>query len=235
MPAAIITGATKGIGKAIADTLISNGFDLAVCSRTQAELTDLKAHYAADYPHQKVFIQQVDVADKDAVVKFGKEALHFFNGQLNILVNNAGVFIPGDVLTEAEGRLEHTMQVNIYSAYHLTRTVIDALKQTPQSHIFNICSIAGLQAYPGGGSYSISKYAMQGFNDNIRLELKEYNVKVTAIIPGAVWSNSWEGSGVSPERIMEAGDIASSLWSAYNLSSRAVVENIVLRPQLGDL
>jgi short-subunit dehydrogenase len=235
MPNAIITGATKGIGKAIADKLIANGFDIAICARTIEDLQLIKEAYQQRYPERKVYIQAVDVANKDDVKNFGENALSFFNNELQILVNNAGIYMPGNCLDEEDGQLEATIQVNLYSAYYLTRIVVEAMKASAPSHIFNINSIAGLQAYPGGGSYSISKYALLGFSDNIRLELRDSGVKVTAICPGAVWSNSWEGSGVSPERIMEATDIAETLWSAYQLSDRAVVERIVLRPQLGDL
>ncbi len=235
MPGAIITGSTKGIGKAIADMLIANGFDIAICARTLADLEQQQADYNRRYPGQKVYIQAVDVADRSAVIDFGRQAVAFLGGALHILINNAGLYFPGNVLDEEAQQLEYTMQVNLYSAYHLTRTVTEALVQTPGSHIFNMCSIASLQAYPGGGSYSISKYALLGFNDNIRMELRDKGVKVTAICPGAVWSNSWEGSGIPAERIMEADDIAASIWNAYNLSPRAVVERIVLRPQLGDL
>ena len=104
-----------------------------------------------------------------------------------------------------------------------------------KGHIFNICSIASLQAYPNGGSYSISKYALLGFSANLRLELKDKGIKVTAVCPGATYTNSWKGSGVSEERIMEADDIAKMIYAATQLSPQAVVEDIVLRPQLGDL
>ena len=81
-------------------------------------------------------------------------------------------------------------------------------------HIFTICSIASLQAYPNGGAYSISKFALLGFTKNLRQELKPHSIKVTAIIPGAIYTDSWIGSGVSPERIMEAEDIASIIYNA---------------------
>jgi short-subunit dehydrogenase len=102
-------------------------------------------------------------------------------------------------------------------------------------HIFNICSIASLQAYANGGSYSISKFALAGFSKNLREEMKPYGVKVTAVYPGAAFTDSWSGSGVDPLRIMEAGDIAEIVYAASQLSPRATVEDIVLRPQLGDL
>jgi len=102
-------------------------------------------------------------------------------------------------------------------------------------HIFNICSIASLQAYSFGGSYSISKYALEGFSKNLREELKDKGIKVTGVYPGATYTNSWAGSGVEPSRIMESNDIAKMIIAAAHLSPQAVVEDIVMRPQLGDL
>jgi short-subunit dehydrogenase len=107
--------------------------------------------------------------------------------------------------------------------------------QKGKGHIFNICSIASLDAYENGGSYSISKFALLGFSKNLRLELKDKGIKVTAVCPGAVYTNSWKGSGVDPKRIMEAEDIADMIYAASQLSPQAVVEDIVMRPQLGDL
>ncbi len=109
------------------------------------------------------------------------------------------------------------------------------MKANGKGHIFNMCSIASLKAYPNGGSYSISKYALLGFSDNLREELMEDGIKVTAICPGATYTPSWEGSGVEPDRIMESADIAAMLWSAYNLSPQANVEMIILRPVKGDI
>lgn len=102
-------------------------------------------------------------------------------------------------------------------------------------HIFNMCSIASLQAYNNGGAYSISKYALAGFSRNLREEMKPHGIKVTAIYPGAAYTDSWAGSGVDPKRIMEAKDIATMVYAAAQLSPQACVEDIILRPQLGDL
>jgi short-subunit dehydrogenase len=107
--------------------------------------------------------------------------------------------------------------------------------QAGAGHIFNICSIASLHAYPQGGSYSISKYALEGFSKNLREELKDKGIKVTGVYPGATYTNSWAGSGVAPSRIMEAEDIAKMIFAATQLSPQAVVEDIVMRPLLGDL
>jgi NADP-dependent 3-hydroxy acid dehydrogenase YdfG len=96
-------------------------------------------------------------------------------------------------------------------------------------------SIAALKAYPNGGAYSISKFALAGFSKNLREELKPHGIKVTTIYSGAVYTDSWKGSGVSEERIMEAADIAKVVYSAAHLTPQATIEEIVIRPQLGDL
>ena len=107
--------------------------------------------------------------------------------------------------------------------------------EVKQGHVFNICSIAALKAYDNGGAYSISKYALHGFSKNLREEMKPYNIKVTAVFPGAVLTDSWGDFDNSTHRIMEAVDIATMIYAASQLSVQACVEDIVIRPQLGDL
>jgi short-subunit dehydrogenase len=146
-----------------------------------------------------------------------------------------GSFIPGSIYNEAAGALEEMIQTNLYSAYHLTRVLLPAMMKRKSGHIFNMCSIASLQAYNNGGAYSISKFALHGFSSNLREELKPYNIKVTGVFPGAAYTDSWSQSGIDPKRIMEAADIAAMIYAASRLSPQACVEEIVLRPQLGDL
>jgi NADP-dependent 3-hydroxy acid dehydrogenase YdfG len=98
-----------------------------------------------------------------------------------------------------------------------------------------MCSIASVAAYPNGGAYSISKFALLGFSKNLREEMKKKGVKVTAILPGAAWSDSWRGADFPENRLMQASDIAKTVWACYDLSDAAVVEEILMRPQLGDL
>lgn len=127
------------------------------------------------------------------------------------------------------------LHVNLLSAYHLTRSLIQTMIKNRSGHIFNICSIAALQAYPNGGSYSISKWALAGFSKNLREEMKPFNIKVTSVHPGATYTSSWEGSGVEEKRIMEVNDVAKMIVAASKLSPQACLEEMVLRPQLGDL
>ena len=229
----IITGASKGIGKAIAEQFAAAGYTLLLCARNETDLNQLADELATKYLQTTVLVKAVDMSKKEQVVQFANWCLSF--GVPDILVNNAGQFVPGSVHSEADGLLEQMIETNLYSAYHLTRAVLPKMMERKSGHVFNICSIASLQAYANGGSYSISKFAMLGFNKNLREELKPYGVKVTAVLPGAAFTNSWSGSGVDPNRIMEAADVAKMVYAASQLSAQACVEEIVLRPQLGDL
>lgn len=233
MKSAIITGATQGIGAAIAKKLATQNFRLAICARSTQDLASIQIELR-NLGSPEVYTQVCDLTHKSEAAAFGQYALEQL-GRVDMLVNNAGVFIPGDICDEPDGQLEQMMQLNVYSAYTITRVVVPQMKIQESGHVFNICSVASLKAYPQGGSYSISKYALLGFSDNLREELKTSNIKVTALCPGATFSRSWQGSGVPEERIMQADDVAEVLWSAYSLSQQANVEMIVMRPQFGDL
>ncbi len=231
----VITGASKGLGKAFALQFAKHGHTLLLCARNEATLLTTAAEIKLLYANCTIHTKAVDLSNKKAVIAFGNWCLSI--GVPDILINNAGRFIPGSVHNEADGILEQMIQTNLYSAYHLTRTILPAMQQSTSSnkHIFNICSIASVQAYSNGGSYSISKFALLGFSKNLREELKPHNIKVTAVLPGAAYTDSWIGSGIDENRIMEANDVAAMVFAASQLSTKACVEEILLRPQLGDL
>lgn len=231
---AVITGATKGIGRAIAELLASKGINLCICSRNEADLKEMKHTLNKSYPDLRVYVEAVDVSNKSAVLSFAQSVLSNVE-QVDILVNNAGVFIPGALAEEEDGALENMINTNLYSAYHLTRALLPGMSKQGHGHIFNMCSIASKIAYPNGGSYSISKFALLGFTKVLREELKDQGIKVTAILPGATWSHSWEGVDLPESRLMQAQDIAIAVWGALQMSPSAVLEEIVIRPQLGDL
>lgn len=234
MGRAVITGATKGIGRAIAFKLVEEGYDVALCARSKQDLEDTRQALGQLRPGVAVITQCVDMGIARDVLDFGASVQEEWP-HIDVLVNNAGIFIPGKVSEEPEGTLENMMAVNVYSAYHLTRSLLPALSRSTRAHIFNMCSIASTTAYPNGGSYSISKFALLGFSKVLREELKPKNIKVTSLLPGATWSDSWRGVDLPEDRLMQARDIAEAVWSALQMSPSAVVEEIVLRPQLGDL
>ncbi len=228
----IITGATKGIGKAIASIYAAEGHTLLISARNQIELQET-AHSLSAVHGNIVHTFPADLSKKTEAIAFGKWCLQF--GKPDILVNNAGRFIPGSIYNEADGIIEEMIETNLYSAYHLTRVIVPAMISQKSGHIFNICSIASVKPYSNGGSYGISKFAMLGFSKNLREELMPLQVKVTAVLSGAVYTNSWIGTGIDPKRIMEDNDIALMVLAASKLSPQACVEEILLRPQLGDL
>ena len=230
----VITGASRGLGKAIAHVFAQNGHNLILTSRNEVALYNAMQEFMTHYPDISIKARAFDLSAKEAAQAFGKWVLDL-QVSIDVLVNNAGLFDPGSVYNEPDGTLEHMMAVNLFSAYHVTRAVINQMITQKSGHIFNMCSIASLKAYPNGGAYSISKYALAGFSTNLREEMKPHNIKVTAVYPGAAYTDSWVGSGVDPKRIMEAEDIAKMVYTAAQLSPQACVEEIILRPQLGDL
>ncbi len=230
----IITGASRGLGRAIAEQFAGHGYDLVLSSRDAAALSKAVRELADRYPAINIRSKAVDLGDKGQAQELGRWVLES-GVPADVLVNNAGQFIYGSLYEEADGVLEKLIAVNLYGAYHLTRVLLPAMMARRAGHIFNICSIASLKAYHHGGAYGISKYALAGFSANLREEMKGHGVKVTAVYPGAAYTDSWAGSGVDPHRIMEAADIARMVVAAAELSPQATVEEIVLRPQLGDL
>ncbi|HXB05479.1 MAG TPA: SDR family oxidoreductase [Puia sp.] len=230
----IITGASRGLGKAMAERFAAGGYDLYLCSRDEGKLSATKAELSGLYPGITVHSLAVDMGEKAQVLGFADWIME--NGAaVDVLINNAGQFIPGSVHDEPAGALETLMAVNLYSAYHLTRRLLPAMMARRSGHIFNICSVASIKAYPNGGAYGITKHALAGFSANLREEMKPHGVKVTAVYPGAVFTDSWAASGIEPQRFMRASDVAEMVFSASRLSPQATVEEILLRPQLGDI
>ena len=230
----IISGATKGIGRSIAEKMAKEGHNVSVCSRDQADLDSMEAYWQTQFPKSKIYTFKADVSSKEETIAFGKFCVDQYD-KVDVLVNNAGTFIPGLLMEEEEGALEKMMETNLYSAYHLSRTIIPHMPSDRPSYIINMASVASLLAYPNGGSYSISKFALRGFSMVLREELKEQNIKVTTVMPGATWSNSWKGVDLPESRLMQADDIAEAVWSIFQMSPAAVVEELIIRPQLGDL
>ncbi|MEM9896545.1 MAG: SDR family oxidoreductase [Bacteroidota bacterium] len=231
---AVVTGGTKGIGRATVERFAEEEWSVATCARNEEDLAHLKQDILEKYPSSNLHVFQADLSKRTEVDDFAA-FIRLLAKPVEILVNNSGVFIPGLVHEEAEGALENMINTNLYSAYHLSRALIPDMKREKHGHIFNMCSIASLHAYPNGGSYSISKFAMHGMSKALREELKDFGIRVTSVLPGAVKTASWDGVDVPEERLMKSSDIAETIYATYKLSDRTVVEDIVLRPQLGDL
>jgi short-subunit dehydrogenase len=229
----VVTGGTKGIGRAVAEKFASQGFDIVVSARNSADLQTMKETIERKF-QVAVHIFSADMSMKAQVDTFSAFVLSL--GQpIEVLVNNAGYFIPGEIAEEADGTLESMIEGNLYSAYYMTRGLVHSMKTEKRGHIFNMCSIASIKAYPNGGSYAISKFALLGFSKCLREELIPFNIRVTAVMPGATRTASWEGTSLPDERFMKSEDVAEAIYSAFGLSARSVVEEIIIRPQAGDI
>ena len=231
---AVISGGTRGIGRAVLKAFARLDFGLVTCSRSERSLDELRMAFDSEYPGIELHGIVADLAirkDVDAFSGYVQTLGH----PVEVLVNNAGRFLPGSVHAEEEGNLEQMISTNLYSAYHLTRALIPGMLRARSGHIFNMCSTASIIPYLNGGSYCISKFALYGMTKMLREELKESGIRVTAILPGATLTDSWAGTDLPPDRFMKPEDVAAVVTNAYVLSQSAVVEEILMRPQLGDI
>lgn len=223
-----ISGGSRGIGLALARRFHQGGYRVIIAARGESHL----AQAQAELPD--LHTERCDLSDKSAV-KALAQRLNQHYGPLDVLINNAGIFRAGSIHEESDDTYELMMRTNVDSAYYLTKGVLPLMIEQSRGTIVNMGSIAGLGAYPQGGSYSISKYALLGFSRNLRAELRSKGLRVITVMPGATWTDSWAGIDEPPERFMPPEDVAEVVWQACQASGRTVVEEIVLRPQLGDL
>lgn len=225
----LVTGASKGIGLAIARRFMAGGFHAIICASRAESLAE--AQELA--PGLETIL--CDVTDPTAIERLSEQIART-HGAVDVLVNNAGVYRPGSLKDEPEGALDEMLETNLKSAYRVTRRLLPGMTERRRGHIFNICSTASITPYVNGGSYCVSKYALLGFSKVLREEMKAFGVRVTSVLPGATLTASWDGVLTEPpERLMPPEDVAEAVWCAHALSERSVVEEILLRPMLGDL
>ena len=226
---AIISGASKGIGRAMAFAFAKEGFDLALGARTFSDLEVLKHQLASSYPKIKIFIKQVDFSVKQEVSLFAREVKTQWEG-VSVIINNVGTYTTGTVSNEKEGILETIINTNLYSAYYLTRPFLEGMKKAQSGHIFNICSVVKTDPRAEAASYSISKIALLGFNKVLFEEMRQYNVKVMAVLPGSVNTSSWDGMDAPKEEFIQPEDVVAAVLCAYKMSKYSVVEEIIIKP-----
>lgn len=234
MKTIVLSGATRGIGRSIALRFAKEGFRVAAYSRNEQHLEELRNDLKEVSGSDEMLISPADAANPKQISAFA-ETIKSKWDQVDVLVNNAGIFVPDNVLNAEEGKLEAMTQINLFASNQLTRELVDMIPKNGQSYIFNLCSIASLMAYPAGNLYAITKHAMLGFSRALRQELIG-EVRVSNVMPGATYTDSWKGNTDLPEeRFMNPDDVADMIWQAYSASSRTVMEDIVLRPLEGDI
>lgn len=225
---AVITGGSRGIGLALVKRFIVNGYTVFTCSRERPTdeiiYNENLKWFKADFSEPKEVLAFADFV-LDSIGKL----------PVNVLINNVGVFKPGSIQTEENGILENLFQINVAATYHFTRSIIPVIERGTSGIIINICSTASIEAYVNGGSYCITKFALLGFSKVLRAELMSKNIAVTAVMPGATLTDSWQGTDFSDNRFISADDLAILLYSISQLPPTAVVEEVIIRPMLGDI
>ncbi len=229
MPTALVTGATEGIGRAIAFGLGRAGYAVGVCARTPSKLRALDDPAPPGSPptaSRRSFRLESDVATMVADIT---GAL----GPVDVLVNNAGVALlkPFEQLTLDEW--DTTMATNLRSLFLVTRAVIPGMRQRKHGAIVNIASLAGRNGFAGGTAYTASKHAVLGFARSLMLEVRKDNVRVITICPGSVDTPLISSQGMlKPDvtKILKPEDVADTVLAALALPERALVSELDLRP-----
>jgi NADP-dependent 3-hydroxy acid dehydrogenase YdfG len=233
-PVVLITGASQGIGAAIAQVFAEGvpGVRLALVARNEKNLRATARACLALGAGVELF--PCDVT-KDKAVAATERAVTKHFGPVDVLINNAGAFTMAPFVKTSVTAFDDMIATNLRSAFLVTQAFLPAMLKRKRGDIFFMSSIAGLGAYPQAAAYCAAKFGLTGLAKVLREETKGSGVRVCCVHPGATWSPSWARSGIKAQRIMPAEDIAKAILDVYRLSRRTVVEEIVLRPQLGDI
>ena len=186
--AAAVTGGASGIGRALARELAARGCDLALADRDEAGLASVVAELAKS--GRKVTMHHVDVSEPSQIEAFAAVAIAA-HPTLNILINNAGVALLGQFNEIDQAQFEWLMNINFGGVVHATRVFLPQLSSRPAAHIVNVSSIFGIIAPPGQTAYCASKFAVRGFSEALRHELKlaQSPVKLSVVHPGGIATN----------------------------------------------
>lgn len=233
-PVIVVTGASQGIGEAIARAFAARGdCFLVLLARRGKELEEVAAD-CRSFAGVRAEIFVCDVTDPEQVAGVAA-AVGRVAGAVDVLINNAGHFAAGSFLQYTLADFDQQIAVNLRSAFMVSQAFAGGMAERGTGDIVNICSVASLQAHPGGTGYCAAKAGLLGLTRVMREELRTRGVRVTAVLPGATSTPSWDGSGVPESRMMAAGDVARAVVDLTGLGRGTVVEEIVLRPAEGDL
>ena len=226
---ALITGARRGIGKAIALRFAREGLDLILAARTKQDL--LAVQREVESMGRKCMVMSVDLRSPEAIQELVQHGLEVI-GHIDILVNNAGVgyWKPVEELTLAQ--FDEMFEVNMRAVFLITKAVLPHMKSRGGGHIVNIASTSSRWTYPEGTLYCASKFAVLGFNEALAKELRPSGVRVTAICPGQV--NTYLGGGGPDDweqGMLEGEDVADMAWQAISMPPHAIVTEMVVWPR----
>ncbi|WP_417939970.1 3-ketoacyl-ACP reductase [Flavobacterium sp. RS13.1] len=222
---ALITGAGKGIGKAIAIALAKEGVNVILVSRTQLDIEQLAIKI--ENFGVKSLALTADVADINSVNSAVEKALAEFK-TIDILINNAGIASFGKFLELEPAEWEKIIQVNLMGTYYTTRAVLPNMIERQTGDIINISSTAGLNGNALTSAYSASKFAVLGLTDSLMQELRKHNIRVTALTPSTVATDMAKDLNLTdgnPEKVMQSEDIAELIIAQLKLNRRVFIKN----------
>jgi len=222
---ALITGAGKGIGKAVAIALAKEGVNLILVSRTQSDIDQL-AKETTDLGVKTIAIS-ADVADINSINNAVEKALNEFK-TIDILINSAGIASFGKFMELEPEAFERIIQVNLMGTYYTTRAVIPNMIERQTGDIINISSTAGLNGNALTSAYSASKFAVLGLTDSLMQEMRKHNIRVTALTPSTVATDMAKDLNLTdgnPEKVMQSEDMAELIISQLKLNRRVFVKN----------
>jgi NAD(P)-dependent dehydrogenase (short-subunit alcohol dehydrogenase family) len=232
---AVVTGAGSGVGQAVAVALVKQGWRVAIVGRRAETLQDTVVHAGAD--KDKLLVFPCDIGQNAAVVQLGRDVLGKF-GSVEVLVNAAGTNAPKRALEVLSLEDYHAMMgTNLNGAYYITQAFLPSMRAQKSGTIVHVVSDAGKQASPKAGpAYVMSKFGLAGLTQSINAEERGNGVRATAIFPGDIDTPLLDKRPSPPPvearaKMMRAEDVAECVMLAINLPSRAILEELIVRPR----
>lgn len=224
---AIITGASRGIGREVALGLSKQGYKLGLIARNKAQLEELAQ--LCDQKNGRCLFFAHDITDEQALNSSVSEVIDKW-GRVDVLFNNAGIFKSGSI-TENSTDFDEVFKVNVKGAYLTLQAVVPQMLKQKSGHILNLASIAGKFGYSGVGIYCSSKFALVGLSESLFNELVPQGIKVTAICPHYVNTQMAKnaGSSYSEAEMIQTSDIMQTVNWLLSLSPSACVSEVVIR------
>lgn len=222
---AIITGAGKGIGRAIAEALAKEGVHLGLIARTASDLQVLQQSLSQEYG-VKVTSAVADISDRTQA-EAAVAAIEMELGAVDILINNAGIGKFGTFMEMEPEEWEHILHVNVMGTYYVTRAVLPSMIKESSGSIINIASTAGERGFATGSAYCASKFALLGMTESLMQEVRKSNIRVTALTPSTVNTELATNAGLKigdEDRMMQAEDVAELALATLKLSDRVFVK-----------
>lgn len=224
----LITGASRGIGRAIAERLGRAGHRLGLFARDAQALEKIAAGLSGAGGAVRVLAGDVTV---EADARSAVESLIGEYGRIDVLINNAGIgnFRRADQFSLAE--FEEVQRVNLYGPFLFTKYVVPHMIERRAGQIVNMSSVAGLNGFKGGAAYAASKFALNGFTESLREDVKQYGIAVTALCPGSVATDFAGVDHSGRDYALEPDDVARTVEYLVNESETANAKLIELKPR----